>query len=98
MTNTLLDFFYERDNIIKFSKGFSQIGNLKIVTRFRFITSNYKTDEENTIELHSLSDLKLAAKSYYEDTEINFEDFILIPELLNKDKPMFVHLQVYLNN
>ncbi len=94
MSDTLLDFFYERSNALKNSTGFTSISDSKVVAKFNFKVSNFKTDEENTIEINSLVNLEIAVKSYYEDTESDFKNFIHIPELLKEYEKMFVHLQL----
>jgi hypothetical protein len=94
MQNTLLNFFYERSNILKSSTGFSASDTSKVVAKYKFIVSNYRTDEANTIEIKSLNELKTAIGYYYEDTDNIPDDFISKPESLDEDKIMFVHLQL----
>lgn len=95
MQNILLNFFYERNNTLKDSTGFSPSDDSKIVAKFNFKVSNFRTDEENTIETNSLAELKTAVAAYYKDTDSNFEDFLHIHELIREDEVMFVHLQLH---
>ena len=92
MSNELLDFFYDRSNLLKSVGGFTQSDDSKWVAKFNFIVSNVKTDEENTIEINSTQDLVTAVKEYFSDTETEFINKIIYPKFLNETDKMFVHL------
>ena len=93
MSNELLDFFYQRSNLIKSVFALTQSDkNAKVVANFYFIVSNVKTDEENTIELNSTEDLETAVKEYFSNTETDFTNKIVYSKFLSENSKMFVHL------
>ena len=95
MSKLLLNFFYERSNLIKSVFAFTASNeNSKYVANFYFIVSNTKTDEDNTIELNSTQDLENAVKDYFSETETNYQSKIIYSKFLNETDKMFVHLML----
>lgn len=94
MVNELLNFFYERSDLLKSAGGFTQSDDSKWVAKFSFIVSNVKTDEENTIELNSTEDLETAVKEYFSNTVTDFTNKIVYSKFLNENNKMFVHLML----
>ena len=93
MSNKLIDFFYQRSDLIKTAIGFTPSNNnTKWVATFNFIVSNQKIDDDNTIELDFDDDLENTILSYYSDTDIDYKSKIIYTSPLYRDKKTFVHL------
>jgi hypothetical protein len=94
MQNNLLDFFNSRSELLKSILAFTSSSDKEGLAKYKFIVSNYKQDEDNTIEIDSLDTLNNAVEEYFSNTEIEYKGQIKLSELLDVDKSMYVHLQL----
>ena len=93
MSNNLLNFFTNKSNELKFRFAFTQSNPaIKIVANYYFNVSNVKSDDQNTIKIDTITDLEIAVKDYFENTDTNYEDKIIFSKNLDESKDMFVTL------
>lgn len=95
MKTNLLDFFNERSENVKNTSSNTRSPNNIGVAKYRFIVSNNKIGEDNTIEISSLFDLDFAVATYFSETDTEPRSRIIIAENLDQNKKMYVYLELH---
>jgi len=94
MSDTLLDFFNDRSELLKSIITSNSSSDKQITAKYTFIVSNYRQDDDNTIQINSLNELKNSVEKYFSNSKTNYEQQIKLSEILDESKIMYVHLQL----
>lgn len=94
MSDTLLDFFNDRSELLKSIITSNSSSDKQITAKYTFIVSNYRQDDDNTIQINSLNELKNSVEKYFSNSKTNYEQQIKLSEILDESKNMYVHLQL----
>lgn len=94
MSDTLLDFFNDRSELLKSIITSNSSSDKQITAKYTFIVSNYRQDDDNTIQINSLNELKNSVEKYFSNSKTNYEQQIKLSEILDESKNMYMHLQL----